>query len=156
MQTIVELIGESCKNFAGKAALRHKVGEIWKEISYTEVWSASDRIAAGLVMNGFKTGDHAALLAPSSPRWVIAYLGILKAGGIVIPIDKELKSIELHHVLADCEAKVLFTDRPWFDAVHEMVNGLPCLRQIVMLNPAALPENSGNSPERHFDLLRGQ
>jgi long-chain acyl-CoA synthetase len=156
MQTIVELIGESCRNFAGKAALRHKVGETWEEISYAAVWSASDRIAAGLGKNGFKAGDHAALLAPSSPRWVIAYLGILKAGGIAIPIDKELKSIELRHVLADCEAKVLFTDRPYFDAVHEMVNGLPLLRQIVMLNPAALPENSDNSPERAFDLLRGQ
>ncbi len=146
MQTIVDLIGESCRNFAGKAALRHKVGEIWKEISYAEVWSASDRIAAGLFMNGFKAGDHAALLAPSSPRWVIAYLGILKAGGIAIPIDKELKSIELRHVLADCEAKVLFTDRPYFDTVHEMVNGLPLLRQIVMLNPGAVAGKQRNLP----------
>lgn len=154
MQTIVDLIEKSCGNFAGKAALRHKVGEVWEEISYSAVWSASDRIAAGLAKNGFKAGDHAALLAPSSPRWVIAYLGILKAGGIVIPIDKELKSIELRHVLADCEARVLFTDRPWFDAVHEMVNGLPCLRQIVTLYPAPAQENCENHPERHLDLLR--
>lgn len=154
MQTIVDLIDKSCRNFADKAALRHKAGEVWEEISYAAVRTASDRIAAGLVKNGFKAGDHAALLAPSSPRWVMAYLGILKAGGIVIPIDKELKSIELRHVLADCEARVLFTDRPWFDVVHEMVNRLPFLRQIVMLNPVPLPENEENSSERHLDLLR--
>jgi long-chain acyl-CoA synthetase len=158
MQTIVDLIEKSCRNFAGKAALRHKVGEIWEEISYANVRTASDRIAAGLRKNGFKPGHHAALLAPSSPRWVIAYLGILKAGGLVIPIDKELKSNELRHVLADCEARVLFTDRPWFDAVHEMVNGLPCLRQIVTLYPASLSEKGDNTcenpPERHLDLLR--
>ena len=159
MHTIVDLIEKSSRNFAGKAALRHKVGEAWEEIPYAVVWATSDRIAAGLRKNGFKAGDHAALLAPSSPRWVIAYLGILKAGGIVIPIDKELKSIELRHVLADCEARVLFTDHPYFDAVHEIVNGLPYLRQIVTLNPASLPEHgktSGeNLPERHLDLLRG-
>jgi long-chain acyl-CoA synthetase len=157
MQTIVDLIEQSCQNFSCKAALRHKVGEIWEEISYAAVQTASDRISAGLSKNGFKAGDHAALLAPSSPRWVIVYLGILKAGGIVIPIDKELKSSELRHLLADCEARVLFIERPYFDVVREMVNEMPFLRQIVTFNPASLPENDGSSgenvPERHLDLL---
>jgi long-chain acyl-CoA synthetase len=154
MQTIADLIDNSCRNFSGKAALRHKVGEVWEEISYADVRTESDRIAVGLVKNGFKAGDHVALLGPSSPRWVIAYLGILKAGGIVVPIDKELKSIELRHVLTDCEARVVFTDRPWFDAVHEMVNVLPCLRQIVILNPAPLPEQGENTPDWHLDKMR--
>jgi long-chain acyl-CoA synthetase len=156
MQTIVDLIEQSCRNFSCKAALRHKVGEVWKEISYSAVWAASDRIFAGLIKNGFKAGDHAAILAPSSPRWVISYLGILKAGGIVIPIDKELKSLELSHVLEDCEAKVLFIERPYFDELHEMVNGLPFLRLIVTFNLEPLPHDFGTSGEifsdAHFEL----
>lgn len=158
METIVDLIEKNCRAFSGKAALRRKAKETWEEISYGEVWTTSDRIAAGLRMNGFKAGDHAALLAPSSPHWIIAYLGILKAGGICIPIDKELKSIELRHVLSDCEASILFTERPYFDTVHEMMCDLPSLRQIVMLNPVPTPENgdipAANAPERHLDLLR--
>jgi long-chain acyl-CoA synthetase len=157
MQTIVDQIEQSCRDFSSKAALRHKVGEVWEEISYSEVRIASNQISAGLSKNGFKAGDHAALLAPSSPRWVIAYLGILKAGGIAIPIDKELKSIELRHVLADCEARVLFIERPYFEMVREMLNGLPFLRLIVTFNPESALENGQNIgenvPERHLDLL---
>ena len=134
MQTIVDLIEKSYSRFTGKAALRHKINDAWQDISYESFWNASDRIAAGLVKNGFKVGDHAALLAPSSPRWIIAYLGILKAGGIVIPIDKELKSIELQHILSDCDASVLFTDNPCFETVLEIVDSLPSLRRIVTLN----------------------
>ncbi|HEX9022393.1 MAG TPA: AMP-binding protein, partial [Geobacteraceae bacterium] len=97
---------------------------------------------------------------PSSPRWIIAYLGILKAGGICVPIDKELKSIELRHVLSDCEAGILFTERPYFDTVHDMVGDLPSLRQIVMLNPAPAAEGGEppavGAPERHLGLLREQ
>ncbi|HEX9077964.1 MAG TPA: AMP-binding protein, partial [Desulfuromonadaceae bacterium] len=160
METIVDLIEKSCRAFSGKAALRHKVDEQWKEIAYHEMRTASDRVAAGLRMNGFKAGDHAALLAPSSPRWIIAYLGILKAGGICVPIDKELKSIELRHVLSDCEASILFTERPYFDTVHEMVGDLPSLRQIVMLNPAPVAEggepSTASATERHLGLLREQ
>ena len=125
MQTIVDLIEKSYGRFTGKAALRHKINDAWQDISYESFWNASARIAAGLAKNGFKAGDHAALLAPSSPRWIIAYLGILKAGGIVIPIDKELKNIELQHILSDCDASVLFTDNPCFETVLEIVDSLP-------------------------------
>lgn len=115
--------------------MRHKVNGVWQEVSYGALWSASDRLAAGLLKGGFRPGEHAALLAPSSPRWVIAYLGILKAGGVAVPIDKELKSAELRHVLTDCGAAVLFTERPYLDTVLELVPDLPALNRIVTLNP---------------------
>ena len=148
MQTIVEMIEESCRRFPGKAALRQKVCDLWQDISYQSLWNASDRIAAGLRKNGFKEGDHAALLAPSSPRWVIAYLGVLKAGGVVIPIDKELKSIELRHILTDCDARVLFTDHPHLDTVLEIVGGLPSLSRILTLDPLAQEGDASFAPLR--------
>ena len=148
MQTIVEMIEESCRRFAGKAALRQKISDLWQEISYAALWTASERIALGLKENGFKEGDHMALLAPSSPRWVIAYLGILKAGGVVIPIDKELKSIELRHILTDCNARVLFTDHPHLDTVLEIVYGLPSLCRILTLNPPAQEGDATFAPLR--------
>ncbi len=134
MTTIDVLIEDACRKFADEVALRHKVNGIWQEIPYGSLWSQSDQLAAGLLKNGFRPGEHAALLASSSPRWVIAYLGILKAGGVVVPIDKELKSAELRHVLTDCGAVALFTEPPYCDAVLELVHTLPTLNQIVTLN----------------------
>ena len=148
MQTIVEMIEESCRRFGGKAALRQKISDLWQEISYASLWTASEQIALGLKENGFSEGDHAALLAPSSPRWVIAYLGILKAGGVVIPVDKELKSIELRHILTDCDARVLFTDNPHLDTVLEIVDGLPSLCRILTLNPPAQEGDATFAPLR--------
>ncbi len=142
MCTIVNLIEESCRQFADKAALQHKIDGVWQDISYETLRTTSDRIAAGLQKNGFKAGDHAALLAPSSPRWVIAYVGILKAGGVIIPIDKELKSSELRHILTDCEAWILFTENPCFDTLLEMAGELTSLCRIVTLN-ASPPQGSG-------------
>jgi long-chain acyl-CoA synthetase len=113
----------------------HKTNGSWLAISYAELWNTSDKIAAGLLKGGFKPGQQAALLAPSSPRWVFAYLGILKAGGVVVPVDKELKSAELRHILSDCEASVIFTDRPYLDTLLECVPALTVLDKIVMLHP---------------------
>jgi long-chain acyl-CoA synthetase len=139
MDTIVDLLEQSCRSFPAKSALRHKVDGVWQEISYQDLGSSSDRLADGLVRNGFSAGDHAALLAPSSPRWLITYLAILKAGGIVIPIDKELKSVELRHILGDSQVQLLFTDQPYLDGLLEMIAELPALRMIVTFQPLSLP-----------------
>ncbi len=134
--TIDRLIEQACRRFTDRPALRQKVDGAWQETTYGMLWSASDRIAAGLVREGFKPGEHAAILAPSSTRWVMAYLGILKAGGVVVPVDKELKSAELRHVLGDCDARVIFTDSPYLDTVLEIMDGLPKLDKIFALHPA--------------------
>jgi long-chain acyl-CoA synthetase len=152
MQTIVDLVEKSCSKYSDKAALRHRITDGWQNITFDALRITSDQIAAGLREHGFKPGDHAALLAPSSPRWVIAYLGILKAGGIVIPIDKDLKRAELQHVLADCAARVLFTDNACLDAVRELINGLPSLDQVVMLHqPLHRSSGDNHSPGVHAD-----
>lgn len=132
--TITSLLQLSCQKHADRPALRQKINGVWEETTYGMLWSASDRIAAGLIREGFKPGDHAAILAPSSTRWVIVYLGILKAGGVAVPVDKELKSAELRHVLGDCDARVLFTDHPYLDTIVEIFDTLPLLGKVVSLH----------------------
>ena len=134
MDTIITLIEESCRKFRDNTAILQKCGGVWQEISYGALWATSDQIASGLVASGFLPGEHAALLAASSPQWVMAYLGILKTGGVVVPIDKELKEIELQYILTHSEARLLFVDDDHLDMVLEMANGIPQLRLIVTTN----------------------
>jgi len=154
MQTIVDLLEESCCRHANKTALRHKICGKWHEVSYGTLKTASDRIAAGLVAHGFRKGDHVALLAPSCPRWVMAYLSVLKAGGIVVPIDKELKCSELRHILQDSGARVVMTDHPYLDAVRTSAAGLSTLHLLVMLDGADREQRTalGSYPDsgEHF------
>ena len=132
MDTIVTLIEDSCRKFCDRTAFLQKRGGGWRETSYGTLRATSGRVAAGLAVSGFQPGEHAALLAASSPQWVMAYLGILKAGGVVVPIDKELKEIEVRHILAHSEARALFVDDDHLDMVLGMANGMPQLRLIVM------------------------
>ena len=137
MQTIDSLIRESCQKYSDQAALRYKLAGAWHTITYGALWELSDRIAAGMIKLGFNVGDHAALLAPSSPQWVAAYLGILKAGGVVVPIDKELKAAELRHILTDCDARFVFSAPPCLDIVLEIFPDIPALERIITLAPTA-------------------
>lgn len=130
-----------------------KCAGTWEPTTYGQLWSASERIAAGLVKSGFKPGDHAALLAPSSPRWIIAYLGILKAGGVAVPVDKELKSSELRHILNDSDVKVIFTEQPYMDTVLEIKSNLPKVEKLVALYTSSQKSIYGTESTRSFDAL---
>ena len=134
MSLIIEMLQESCRKHPEKAALRKKVSGRWNEVSYTQLWDTSDQIAAGLSTWGLAAGERVALLAPSSPAWVMAYLGALKSNAIAVPIDKDLKRGELRHILSDCGARILFTEHQHLETLYDIANDLPVLEKIVLLN----------------------
>lgn len=134
MQTVDQLIGGSCSKNQDRTALRHKEAGRWVETSYRRLWGLSAQAANGLSGKQFKPGDHAALIASASPRWIASYLGILRRGGVAVPIDKELKATELRHVLLDSEAKVLFTEQAYLETVLEILNDLPKLEKLILLD----------------------
>jgi len=153
MNNVVELIEKSCAAYASKAAFRHKAKGVWQDTTYETLGRDSDGVASGLQKAGFKPGSHAAILALASPRWVAAFFGIQKAGGVVIPIDKELKAAELRHVLVDCEARVLFTEDAFLDTLLEIKEDLPRLEKIVLLDRQVTRHGVSPDVARAIDLL---
>lgn len=134
MQTIVDFIYNSCRQHADRIAMQNKTRGQWKGISYTKLWDTVEKLAAGLRGLGIKEKSHVALLGPSSPRWVVSYLSILRAGCIAVPIDKELKANELRHILDDSDAKAVFVGQSQFDLLLEIIDDLPKLKKIILLD----------------------
>ncbi|RMF42366.1 MAG: long-chain fatty acid--CoA ligase, partial [Deltaproteobacteria bacterium] len=149
VQTIDQLIGQSCDRNRSRVALREKRAGHWQDITYEELWAKSARAAAALPPKKFRPGDHAALIGQASPRWVAAYLGIHRRGGVAVPIDKELKATELRHVLADSDARVLFTELTYLDTILGLLDHLPKLERIVLLDPDDVELSKGEQ----VDLL---
>ncbi|MCM2263574.1 MAG: AMP-binding protein [Desulfuromonadales bacterium] len=135
MSLIIDMLRQSCLKFGDKPAFRSKVAGRWVDYSYRQLWSDSDRIATALANWGLHCGDRAAILAPASPTWVAAYFGIMKADGIVVPIDKELKRGELRHILEDCGARLLFITEDYLETARELLGQLPALEKIILLAP---------------------
>jgi long-chain acyl-CoA synthetase len=151
MTTIDALLRDSLANNPLKTALRQKQAGAWRELAYKDLLAITERIAVGLDSAGFAAGDRAAIIGPSSPAWVSAYLGILRSGGIVVPVDKELKSAELRHILSDCEARVLFVDEAYLEPILDMEDDLAHVDRIVLLGNSSSPEASGS---RELRILR--
>ncbi len=157
MHTIDQLICDSCLEHPEAVALQQKSGAIWTDISYQSLWSMADKMAANLSNNGIVARDHVAILAPSSVNWVACYLGILRNSGVVVPVDKELKSSELRHNLADSEAKLIFVGSQELGTLLSIIDDLPLLKKIVLIDKAPLSiesqSNESNLLSETADLL---
>ena len=76
-----------------------------QHLTYAHLNATADKVAAGLQALGIRAGDHVALSCPNVPWFPIAYFGILKAGGVVVPLNVLLKPREIAYHLKDSHAK---------------------------------------------------
>ena len=79
-------------------------------LNYTEALAHIEAVARWLHHEGISRGDRVAVTGKNSPEWAIAYIGILFAGAVVVPIDYQLKTEESDLLIKTSEAKILFVD----------------------------------------------
>src|ERR1700761_4280526 len=84
-------------------------------LGYAQLDELSDRAAASLTAAGVAPGDRVGLQLPNIPQFVIAYYGILKAGGVVVPMNVLLKAPEVEFQLRDSGARALITYGAFLD-----------------------------------------
>lgn len=122
-ETLTAMFSRSAARFARRPALYF----FGKSISYQECHSLVERFACGLAALGIRKGDRVALCLPNSPQAVIAYFGILRAGGIVVACNPTYTEYELSHQLRDSGARAVVV----LDLMYSKIQSLNVERVIV-------------------------
>ena len=87
-----------------------------REITWAQFNKTANRFANFLLTRGFKKGDKCAVLMMNCLEWLPCYFGVLKAGGIVVPLNYRYTAEEIKYCVekADCDFVVFgpeFTGR---------------------------------------------
>jgi acyl-CoA synthetase (AMP-forming)/AMP-acid ligase II len=106
--------------------------------TFAELERAMVRSCGAAVAFGVQPGDRVAIWAPNIYEWVVAALGALGAGAVLVPINTRYKGIEARHVLDRSGASVLFTVDGFLDLdftrmLREVDPGSPVLQRCVTL-----------------------
>ena len=96
---------ESAKRWPGQLAVISDQGSM----TYAELDAVSDRVAANLQRYGVEPGVAVGLQLPNIPQFLMAYFGILKAGGVVVPMNVLLKAPEIAYYLGGSDAQAVIT-----------------------------------------------
>ncbi|MFE5332444.1 long-chain fatty acid--CoA ligase [Embleya sp. NPDC056575] len=102
MTNLASILLDSAAAQRERIAIRHAEAAL----TYHRLDDASSRVAALLRGRGLEPGERVALAMPNVPLFPIVYYGILRAGGVVVPVNPLLKTREVAFTLRDSGARL--------------------------------------------------
>jgi HIP---CoA ligase len=122
-----------------------------EQLTFRQLSDRMAEAAAAVMAAGLQPGERAALWAPNSATWIVCALGILAAGGVVVPLNTRFKGAEAGYIVAKSGARLLFAvdevagTRP-LEMFRDHGGDQPQLERVVVLG--ATPADPGVAPER--------
>lgn len=96
-----------------------------QEYTFEDAEKRSSSIANYLQANGIKPDDKVAIISGNRPEFIFSYFGILKVGGIVVPVNPLLTPFELSYILEHSDTKfVIYDDQLKPKLQHIKINSL--------------------------------
>ncbi|TVM15982.1 long-chain fatty acid--CoA ligase [Oceanidesulfovibrio indonesiensis] len=112
-------------------------------LSYGALLEKAERVAAGLVDAGLAPGDRVAVMLPNLPQTIIAFWGVLKAGGVLVMINPLAMEKELTHQIGYSGARFLITLQRLWERVAPLAEQLSLERTYLttIADGLAFPKN---------------
>ncbi|MBM7605694.1 long-chain acyl-CoA synthetase [Metabacillus crassostreae] len=121
-KSLHDYLKQSALEFPTKTAI-HFLG---KELSYSEVYNQSLKLANYFQSLGLQKDERVSIMLPNCPQAVIAYYGVLLAGGIVVQTNPLYMERELEYQLKDSESTFIIT----LDLLYPRVSKMKALTNI--------------------------
>lgn len=112
------MLRESASKNPGKAVLISGPKGAESIVTYGQLDAEVDRVASGLIGLGITPGDRVAIAMHNVARFPMAYFGILRAGGVVVPMNVMLTEDEARRVLVDSGTRVVLGSAPFVEVVE--------------------------------------
>ncbi len=130
--TLPELLRRAAHDAPDAEAFRYRD----ERLTYGDWDRLADRMTAGLAARGVGHGDVVALLLPSTPFYLVAYLAAARLGAVTTGINARYRRTEIGHILRRSGATLLLGVETWHDAdfraaVELQRPELPELREVV-------------------------
>ena len=128
---------------AGRVAVR--MGET--VTTYRELDQASARVAGLLRERGVNPGDRIAIMLPNVAEFAVVYYGVLRAGGVVVPMNPLLKVREVAYYLGDSGARLIVA---WHAAAADARGGAQRAdAEAVVVDPASFADLVASAAPDH-------
>lgn len=149
-----DLIWGTVPRLVEDAAVRHASTEALVDgdlrLSYAQLAPEVDRYARAFVAAGVKAGDRVGMWAPNCAEWMLAALGLLRAGGVLVPLNTRFKGGEAAYILRNAGAKILVTVRGFlgfdYPAMLDGEDVSPLTQILLLRDESAVDGVEGQAP----------
>lgn len=103
-------------------------------LTFAQIETSANSLANALAEIGLKRRDRAAIHLENSVQSVVSLFAILKAGGVFVIVNPQVKAGKLAYIVNDCGARALITDSRHFQEAGESLAQCTSLRAVILTN----------------------
>ncbi len=135
-------IEQSARLYPNNLALEMFGDDTDTRYTYQQVMDFAARFGQALRERGVGKGDRVAFWARLTPNWVVAYLGVMQIGAVIVPLDFEYPTDDLAAILERTQSKFILSVQEKLAAVKEAAATLALAPTIVLLDVAESRDNA--------------
>ncbi|HXK61991.1 MAG TPA: AMP-binding protein, partial [Acidobacteriota bacterium] len=125
-----QLLTESATRLPDKEAVRFS----GKSLSYSQLDRVTNQLARKLCELGVRRGDRVGIFVHKSLASVVAVSGIMKAGGVYVPLDPGAPAKRLAYITRNCGIRVLLTSSEKLKTVSQFFDEGTPVEALVLMN----------------------
>lgn len=136
VNSIKEMLQNAATEVGDEIAYKYRTGDEVTEVTFRAF--REDTLALGEALRELGvSGEHIAICAENSYRWINVYLTVLQSSGVFVPIDKELPDADFLNVLKDSDSTVLFYTHKHAAVLREHMAELGVIRYFISIGDDA-------------------
>ena len=134
IQSVAQLFRARLGPDAQRAAARFKAGDKWQEMTWERLGALGEEVAWGLIALGIKKGETVAILANTRVEWVVADVGAIFAGAVVVPIYQSNTPEEVRFILDNAGVSAVFAeDQKQLGKLKQIRSQVPKTQKVILL-----------------------
>jgi long-chain acyl-CoA synthetase len=115
-----------------RIAMRHKHNGIWQPYSWKDYYINVKRLALGLLVLGFESGDKVLIIGDNAPQWYYAELAIQANHGVSVGLYSDLTPLEIKYIAQNSEASfAIVEDQEQVDKLLQIKDELFQLKKVI-------------------------
>ena len=122
------LLQEYLINAARQYPEKEAIIQAGTRVTYGQLLDGATAVAGWLLEEKLQHGDRVAILSDNPPEYIMAYFGILMAGGIAVPLNTQTSDRTLEYLFNHCGISFLLTQASYLKYLHVLCDSLPTLK----------------------------
>jgi len=127
-----------------------------KRRTYAELEARANQLAHHLAAQGIGAGDHVGIYALNSVEWVETLWAVFKLRAVWININYRYVEDELRYLFDNADLKALVLQRQFAPRVASVIDSLPLLQHILVIDDGSASDLSGLNASAYEDALAAQ
>jgi len=109
-KTINQVFKNRAKKYGPRIAIEKKLKGKWESASWEDYYKRAAYVGLALYDMGLKKGDRVSLLSENRLEWLYTDMGVLGAGGCIVPIYPTLIDEEVEYIVSHSESKFMVVE----------------------------------------------